>query len=369
MKRLYPYILLCLLLPVIAGFTFVPQDRLGWIWGTKKILPYGGPFNALDTFTDSNDVTLQNHINDTKNIIWQSGSTTWTIQSNTANNNPGLGGEEVTNPGFTGNADGWDLGGTAAYAANAVTLTGNSAATNYVGQDNLWANNSKDDALIKLVYEITVNTLVGNDRAFVGGISGNEAFTQLDIDTSVGIHTFYLIVDRDTGTNDGIYFSLSSGNTGGDLTITSVSLEEVTLNEIFASDDLGITQGIFDVDVTIPTVNDGRAGLVLALDSVASPANYIEVFYNRDTGKVEAAKFVASSRTSLINTTATYSAGAQLRAELTISGSNLLVDVTYNGNTIGTQQTISDAGIVGNTRYGIMNVDSSNSLDNFEVNP
>ena len=38
-----------------------------------------------------------------------------------------------------------------------------------------------------------------------------------------------------------------------------------------------------------------------------------------------------------------------------------------NGALIGTEQTITDNGIAGNTRHRIMSVDSANTLDNFTV--
>ena len=110
--------------------------------------------------------------------------------------------------------------------------------------------------------------------------------------------------------------SYNNGDTAKDIsgTVSNLSLNQFTENEIFATDDLGLTQGIFDLDLTIPAATDGISGMVLCLDSESSPANYIQTHYNKATGKVNLWKVVAGTPTELINETATYAAGATLRA-------------------------------------------------------
>ena len=394
-----------------------------------------------DTFADSNGIQLSAHTADTENIGWESGDdTTWTIQSNTANNAPSNGGDTVpagSGEDFTTYSE-TDGPGKVTVTADVITLTdgdrnedyyvtkelGEGTITDFThwvdvnvtaltndGNSSLWAwaiSNADDD--------IDDIDIAGGDAISVIGSHGNatkykiqlyslDSGTPAIIDTSahiaVGTKTYLAIsrtgttgtvaiystaalriagaaadVDTITGTVVGTAFryvygiaSRNNGLSAKDIsgTVSNLALNQYTENEIFATDDLGITEGIFDVGVTVPAITDGIVGLVLALDSKSSPANYLQVFYNRQTGKVELWKNVAGTYIPLINETATYSAAATLRAKLTASGSDLLADVTYDGNTIGTQRTISNAGIVGNTRHGIMNVDSSNSLDNFSV--
>jgi hypothetical protein len=139
-----------------------------------------------------------------------------------------------------------------------------------------------------------------------------------------------------------------------------------TLNTAFLTDDMSISEGLFDINITGA---NNQTGLVLALDSVASPANYVEVYYDFSDGSVKCVKTVVGTPTSLIDVTTTYVAGAQLRAILDhdSTAGELKLKVYYNNALIGTEQTISDAGIVGNTRHGIMSVDSANTLENFTV--
>lgn len=166
-----------------------------------------------------------------------------------------------------------------------------------------------------------------------------------------------------------IVFRENRTSDNAEIWIDELEVLPVTPNELFVTDDLSLTQGIFDVDVTIPTTTDGQAGIVLCLDSESSPANYITALYNRVIGKVELYKTVAGVGTQLISTTATYSAGSTLRCvvDYVTATDDVKIKVYYNGALISTEQLIEDNGIAGNTRHGIMSVDSSNSLDNFTV--
>ncbi len=326
-------------------------------------------YHALDTFTDPNDTQLVAHISDVGNINWQSGSTTWTIQSNAASNNPGVTGSNLVDAAasvFTAGTYSWVAQGTNTIAndANSLKITyGNNA-----NGAKLLLSDAADlttDLIPGVVYDLTFDAKVG---------AGDSV--QVQIVRSAGNNPRITITETDF-TSKTIRFVASHATAdailmrnmgaGEDIWLDNIVLKEVTLNQLFASDDLGITQGIFDIDLTLSSIG----GLVVALDSESSPDNFIRIAYDNTGGvaQIEVWKVVAGTYTKLILEPATYSAGATLRVELTKSGSDLLVDATYNGNTIGTQQTISDVGIVGNARHGIMSVDTSNSLDNFKVNP
>jgi len=310
---------------------------------TTKTSTHGGSsYTALDTFTDTNGTQLTAHTADTGNIGWQSGSTTWTIQSNTANNNPGLGSDTART---------WEIwAGTPGIAGDVITYANTEAqgvtAASYgvVGY--------------KYRLDCTIDSIAGGTLPKpYWGVARPESE-----------NGNYVYTERATATTLRQY-KATEGASG---TVTTNSVKLITLNEQFATDDLtGITEGTFDVDITIPTINDGQAGLVLCLDSESSPANFIEVAYDKFSGKVDLWKCVAGTYTSLISTTTTYAAGATLRAivDYVSATDDIKVKVYYNGALIDSEQTIEDNGIAGNTRHGIMSVDSSNSLDNFEVNP
>lgn len=309
----------------------------------------------LSTFTGANGTQIVAYDPEVGGRL-ESGGITWTIQDNEATNNPGLGSEliaAVADREFTG-GDNWvDVGLTSFDTTGDLSISGN-----VPDLAELPVINAPTTASSLYVLEFDIANIVSLWRIRTkdtGLLIGDVAFN--------GSKKLYFISD------DGGFKVITLGvpSTGD---FNNFSLKEITLNEIFATDDLGITQGIFDVDVTIPTTNDGFAGLVLALNSVNSPTDYIEVFYNRATGKVEVTKFVAGSPTSLMNETTAYGgAGTQLRAILTyISATDdLKLRVYYNGALVGTEQTIEDNGIAGNTRHGIMSVSPNNSLDNFTV--
>ena len=354
----------------------------GWVY-----VAGGGKFEALDTFTDTNGTALTAHVSDTKNITWESGSTTWTIQSNTANNDPGLDADIAPNSTCTtdvartevDDTSSWTNGEGAAqeYATFASDTEGTE--TNGTHSLHLVADSANDKAsvtittVVGLPYRVTViykrNVATDPGELRAGASSGAvgdgilqltaTSFTSASLTFVASTTTTFITINE-----DGV-------NNNSEMWIDTLIVNPLTLNEVIASAAMGITDGIFDVDITIPTIDDGQAGFVIALDDKDTPANFVWGFFNREGMgiSVRVYKLVAGVGTSLIATTTTYAAGATLRVELTISGSDLLVDVTYNSNTIGTQQTISNAGIVGNARHGIMNVDASNSLDNFEVNP
>lgn len=301
---------------------------------------------------------------------WESGGTTWTIQGNAASNNPGLEASlwDADAAVFTSGTYSW-----VAYGANTLANIGNELEITYV--------NSANGAYVQLrsIFDLASDLIVGKLYKFsiaayyTGGSVGPDIYIT---DPTTGFYTTDLTGSKTTYT---VFISAKSATqatiTASHLGASNVvylddlSLQEITLNELFVTDDLSITEGLFDVNVTIPAVTNGMAGLVLALDDKDTPANFIQVYYNRGTGKVEVWKCVAGTYTNLINTTATYGDGYQLRAivDYVSATDDLKLKVYYNNVLIDAEQTIEDNGIAGGTRYGTMSTDSANTLDNFTV--
>ena len=119
---------------------------------------------------------------------------------------------------------------------------------------------------------------------------------------------------------------------------------------MLASADLTITAGT-------------QAGVVTNLDDAATPANFLLAYHNGTNAILD--KCVAGTYTNLISAAATYSAGATLRLITYTSGGNLLARLYYNNALIGTEQTISDAGIKSNTIHGLFSTYSANLIDNW----
>ena len=343
--------------------------------------------NFLDTFTGTNnDQLVSDH---TPEVVagaagtgnpWESGSTTWTIQSNTANNDPGS--TNVYTSDYSVDTDG------AVIRDGISDLSGN--IDGIAGEDNVLRTtlDASDGihrieiptypdvltyARLRFDYYIPSSNSVVDGITVTNGVGGQDftgILNTLDSWTSVDVLMYI-----DSGNGDGAQVFARDGSAssfqdvGGDdvFYLKNWVVDVFDEDELIATDDLAITEGIFDINLTIPAAENLSAGIILAVDDKDTPANKIRVTYNRLEGKVQVEKVVAGTSTSLINTTATYGAGNQLRAILYEDGSDLKLRVYYNGALIGSEQTVSDAGIVGNTRHGIMSVDSSNSLDNFTV--
>ena len=136
-----------------------------------------------------------------------------------------------------------------------------------------------------------------------------------------------------------------------------VSMKALTLPSLLRS--LNVYKSTVTANVNITLTKGSQAGLVLNLDSASYPNNFILAYH--DGTNVRLVKAVAGVYTSLINTAATYVAGATL----TISRSGNVYTVTYNGSQVGTA-TISDYEIVNNTLVGLFD-SYGNTFDNFTV--
>jgi len=333
--------------------------------------------NFLDTFTGTNDDQLVS--DHTPEVVagaagtgdpWESGGTTWTIQGNEASNDPGLEASlwDADAAVFTSGTYSW-----AAIGGNSIANDSNTLKITYSDDANGAYDYFRDSSdltantVVGKIYKYTSDAKVGSGDSCGLGINDGDNAVEYVAAVAESFTTYSVYLSSKSETT--AHAEASGMGAGDDIWFDDLILQEVTLDELFASDDLSLTQGIFDINLTIPAVTDGMAGLVLALDSDSSPANFIQVYYNRATGKVEAWKCVAGTYTLLIDITKTYAAGAQLRAIVDyVSGTDdLKLKVYYNGALIGTEQTIEDNGIAGNTRHGIMSTSSSNTLNNFTV--
>jgi len=133
----------------------------------------------------------------------------------------------------------------------------------------------------------------------------------------------------------------------------------LTLSELFATlPALSTADTLPEAAITI--TGNVSGGIVCNLDSAASPANFIIAYYNKQSGKACLDEYVAGARTSKIEATTTYAAGARLN--LVRSGTE--ARLFYNNAAVGTVQTMT-----ANTNKiaGLFSTDSGVSLDNAVV--
>ena len=115
--------------------------------------------------------------------------------------------------------------------------------------------------------------------------------------------------------------------------------------------------------VAVVRGTDNRAGLCLCADSATNPQNFVLVYLD-GLGNVRVDKCVAGTYTNVSTTAVTYSAGARL--VVWHSGSAFR---TYYNSGIVAANTISDAGIIVNTRHGLWSTSPNNTFDDFACYP
>lgn len=261
---------------------------------------------------------------------------TWTIATNKAVNTPTLGSERLTNGGFdvdanwTKEAD-WTIGG-------GVATKAAGAATRLIYQ-NVVAIGTWYRVVWTLVRNAgTFNAILGSANASVGR-------------TASATYTDSFRANNISGG--------ARGTNAGDGTIDDVSIKALTLSTLFATRECG--RNDVDASVKATIVSGNICGLVLNLDSTSSPANFIIAHHDGITARLD--KCVGGTYTNLIVTAATYSAGAILE----VKKSSTTYQLFYAGTQRGTDQTVSDAGIISNTVHGMFQTYEGNSLDDFSI--
>jgi hypothetical protein len=278
-------------------------------------------------------------------IAWAWGGTSpnWQISSNTILGTPLLGTNLVVNGTFDTDAS-WTKG-------TNWTITGYTANITPPGSSSILAANA-------------------------GSYTGASTWTQFTFDVlsySAGTVNVYINGPYYVASADGSYLFIgrsgissrlsASANAAAQFSIDNLTMKTMTLNTLFSTVNLSTSNVVASVNIT-STANT-QAGLVLNLDSSSTPANFIICYHNGTNVVLD--KNVGGTYTNLFSTAATYVAGAPLQVTTTRSGSDLLVDVKYNGAAVNTQKTVSDAGIVNNTLAGLFTTYASNSFDNFYV--
>jgi hypothetical protein len=145
-----------------------------------------------------------------------------------------------------------------------------------------------------------------------------------------------------------------------DVTIDDVSLKQLTLSELLATRRFKFCDYLAQVTITT-SPNGSQAGLVLNLDDASNPANFVLAFHDGANAKLW--KCVAGTYTQLISQAATYGTAKPLKVIKT----GTTYQLYYDGLQIGTDQTVSDAGIIGNKIHGMFNTWSVARLDSFSI--
>ena len=120
----------------------------------------------------------------------------------------------------------WILSANADIQNNGLNLNG--SGTFVLGQQLLFSSGLYNGKKVKLTYEVVANDLIGTGNLRVGGYSGASLFPSLiNLDESIGNHTIYTTINS-TGSNNVLDLYITGGYTSGKITITNISVIEIT---------------------------------------------------------------------------------------------------------------------------------------------
>jgi hypothetical protein len=265
---------------------------------------------------------------------------TWATSGGKAYNVPTLGSELLTNGGFDTDTvwtkdAGWTIGGgVAAKATGSANWIRQSVAI--VGRYH------------RLSFDI-VSISAGSFRAGIGGYAYGPNLTEIGTGYAADALAVF-------ASFNGV--SASSTASG---TVDNVSLMSFATATLLAS--LSGSSSNEAAAAKIATITTGRlAGVVALLDSASSPQNFLHAYHNGTSVLLD--KCVAGTCTNLITTTVAFTANAQI--EIRRPSGNTF-QLWYNGSQRGTDQTVSDAGIISNTRYGLFSTHSGGTFSEFSL--
>lgn len=273
------------------------------------------------------------------------------------------GSELLTNPGFEGTyvagvAPNWTNSGSGTAAEENTIKNGGTSAqklTRVANSDRVTATATSTAGTwyLATMYQYSAQAGGTNVRLVCGTAIGNSVYGEARL-TPVSTWTQLPLSLLATSTT--IYAGMwlvASGTIGY---ADDASVKELLLSSLINTEDTGSADGMFDVDVTVPIGLHG--GLALNVDSASSPANLVLV--TQDQTNIIVRKCVAGTWTTVSTTAATYVAGATLRVWR--SGSTYR---TYYNKLFVKTDTISDVGILSNTRHGRFLTHSSVTLANY----
>ena len=282
---------------------------------------------------------------------------TWAVASGRAVNVPTLESSVVTNGTFDSNITGWtNYGG----ALNYDTLEWQ-AGTLHIMSDGVGASLGGQSSILletqrwyQFCHAATLNSgtmpTFGVSKIAVGG----AGYPNLGYQNGLALQ-----VRRNPGDVANVAWQFYATH-ACDLIIDDVAIQPITLSTLFAARNLGSAN--VDVSVKVTCTTGTQAGLVLCLDNLVAPANFLVVYID-GASRVNLDKCVAGTYTNIVGASNAVAYGADRVLRVVKAGTG--VSVYYNGTQVGTTQTVSDGGIVSSTTHGLFSTYSGNSFDDF----
>ena len=295
---------------------------------------------------------------------------TWAIASGLAVNTPTEGAEKLTDGGF----EVWTS------PTNLTNWTETLAGTSTVNQDStqqrsgtycarLDIDASNSNAFVQQVPAVVVNDWVilrGYSKSIPTGKAHNTALNnQLSENNTWTITDSYALivhcaVIRLLGGFTVGYNKVSAASSS--LYFDDFSLKKLTTADLPATLETG--QANVTVKGNWAIVKGSHAGVIMNLDSVSSPNNWVVLIQNGSSGNLYLWKCVAGTISQVVASAVTYVAGAAVELRKTAATT---YQMWYNGAQVGADQTISDASIISNTRHGLLSAYNGNQCSFFSA--
>ncbi len=288
---------------------------------------------------------------------------TWVLSGTAWTNTPTLGSELFTTGNAASDSNGNEINGTSGISASNSTLSSvaDPAAGTYavkvVSTGASGQGFSDVASSLGTWLFLSFNAKRGSQGSTQSVSASNVSVPGINVAT--GSYAGYVGSGRATASSP-LRYRFNAGSTSGDeLYFDNVSIKPLALNQLLVLRSGGAASTVTGK----PTLTAGtQAGVCAKVNALLVPTDGIFCYHDGTNIKVD--KLVAGTWTNLISTAVTYSAGATI--EIRPGGTNIW-QAWYNGSQRGTDQTISDASIVGNALYGGFSTYSGNTIDSLTV--
>ena len=203
-------------------------------------------------------------------------------------------------------------------------------------------------------YAAKANTSSNNDYLVLTGYANPPAAK-----TVTTSWANYVLTGRSNSTGITFNFWLNQAlNETGQL--DNLSVKPLTLSSLFSTVNAGNQNVVVSAGITLTPGT--QAGFVMNLDNATTPLNYVLAYH--DGTNAHLVRVVNGVyQTEQVNAAAAYADGRVL----TVRKNGTRYSLIYNGTQVGSDVTISDAGIINNTIHGLFSTYASNSFTNFLI--
>lgn len=296
-------------------------------------------------------------------IAWVGG--TWTVSGGKLLNTPTFGAELLTDPGMEAWTSATNL--TSYVEGLNGTSTVNQETSVFHGGANA-ARLDVDGSNSLVTVHQSLTTVVGTWYAFnLWSRSGSgtpimSLTVIVDFNKTISTtYAQYFSTNRATATSTTFLFKRNTA-AGLSLYFDDASVKALTFTELLRITNLSIADVFIDVQISDFLLGT-QIGIAMCWDSDSAPANGV-LAYLDGAGNIKVDKLVGGTWTSVSTTAAAYSANARL------TGWKLGTSWRfYYNNAFVVANTISDAGIISNTRHGVFSTDLNNKFEAVTIYP